>query len=380
MSPSGQWKAFWSKPVSVVDAPIQTQEPDLALLRRFTETGDPAIFAEIVRRYAGVVYSASNRILNDEARAQDVSQETFFRLMRQPKLVTHSLGGWLHRSATHLAIDAKRSELSRRQREKTYWLNKESEARSGEPRWEEVSPYVDQALIELPEPARMLLVRHFLQGTPQAELAAELNTSPATISRKIKAGVEELQNILKKKGVYVALLALADFCARETAGAAPLRLMSELGKMQMVGPVSVAPVPPASPPVLWPSAMKPAATAGDATWKVVTTCVGGAGMLAVFGMLILTYGGRSGSTQAPMVAGPTTLEAPQETKLGAPRLVTLPARGLSSGSIAAFKRTGPPGNPVTIVYADTHTTEVPWSQAQQQILKQTGSTMEKLEK
>src|SRR5437867_13072318 len=106
MPPSGQWIPFWRKPLSVVDAPVQAQETDLSLLRRFTETSDPAIFAEIVRRYAGVVYSASHRILNDEARAQDVSQETFFRLMRQPKLVTHSLGGWLHRSATHLAIDA----------------------------------------------------------------------------------------------------------------------------------------------------------------------------------------------------------------------------------------------------------------------------------
>lgn len=379
MPPSNQWIPFWSKPVTVVDAPIQTQEADLSLLRRFTETGDPAIFAEIVRRYAGVVYSASHRILNDEARAQDVSQETFFRLMRQPKLVTHSLGGWLHRSATHLAIDAKRSELSRRQREKTYWVNKENEARSHEPKWEEVSPYVDQALIELPEPARTLLVRHFLQGTPQADLAAEMNTSAATISRKIKAGVEELQKLLKKKGIYVALIALTDFCVRETAKAAPVRLLSELGKMQMIGPVSVAPIPPANPPVLWPTALKPAAAAGDATWKVIASCVGGAGVLAVFGVLILGWGGHSGSTNTPATASPTTLESPQAPKLGAPKLVTLSTSSLASDSISRFKRTGPAGSPVQIVYGDTHAVERPWGEAQQEILKQTGKTIERLE-
>src|SRR5271170_4402994 len=165
---------------------VLVQEPDLSLLRRFTETGDRGAFAEIVRRYAGVVYAASHRILGDEARAQDVSQETFFRLMQRPKLVTQSLGGWLHRAATHLAIDAKRSDLSRRNREKTYWMAREKEG-GHEPQWEEVSPYVDQALNELPEPMRTLLVRHFLQGTPQADLAAEADASPATISRKIKA-------------------------------------------------------------------------------------------------------------------------------------------------------------------------------------------------
>src|SRR5580698_727673 len=32
---------------------IHAQEPDLSLLRRFTETGDRDAFAEIVRRYTG---------------------------------------------------------------------------------------------------------------------------------------------------------------------------------------------------------------------------------------------------------------------------------------------------------------------------------------
>src|ERR1700722_18458607 len=103
-------------------------ESDLSLLKRYTETSDPDLFAEIVRRYTGVVYAASQRILQDDARAKDVAQETFFRLLRQPYLVTHSLGGWLHRSATHLAIDAKRSETSRRRREKAYWLKRDAEA------------------------------------------------------------------------------------------------------------------------------------------------------------------------------------------------------------------------------------------------------------
>jgi RNA polymerase sigma factor (sigma-70 family) len=308
-----------------------------------------------------------------------VSQETFFRLMRQPKLVTHSLGGWLHRSATHLAIDAKRSELARRQREKTYWLNKENDARIGEPKWEEVSPYVDQALIELPEPARTLLVRHFLQGTPQADLAAEMNTSAATISRKIKAGVEELQKLLKKKGVYVGLLALTDFCVRETAKAAPIRLMTELGKMQMVGPVSVAPVPPANPPVLWPSALKVPAAAADATWKVVATCVGGAGALAVFGVLILSWAGHSGSANTPASPNPATVEVRQEP-LGDPRLVNLHPQGMSSTAIAAFTRTGPAGSPVSVVYADSHTVELSWAEAQQAVWKQTNKTIQQLER
>jgi len=359
---------------------VEAPESDLSLLRRFTETGDNAIFAEIVRRYAGVVFSASQRILNDEARAQDVAQETFFRLMRQPKLVTHSLGGWLHRSATHLAIDAKRSELARRQREKTYWLNKENEARSAEPKWEDVSPYVDQALIELPEPNRTLLVRHFLQGTPQAELAAEMNTSAATISRKIKAGVEELQKLLKKKGIYVAMIALADFCMRETAKAAPAKMLAELGKMQMVGPVSVAPGAAAAAgnlPVLWPSTLKvPVKAAADSTFKVVASCIGGAGVLVVFGVIVMAWSGHGPAI--PSSAPPVTTESPAEATMDKPRLVVLSTS--PADRVHAFERTSAIGKDVTVTFNDTTSQRLTWSGAHALILKQTGKSIEQLER
>src|ERR1700710_979916 len=90
---------------------------DLVLLRRFTEKGDQQAFSEIVARYAGMVFSVCRRILNDRARAEEVSQETFFKLMTRPESVSQSLGGWLPRAATRLAVDERRSETSRRRRE-----------------------------------------------------------------------------------------------------------------------------------------------------------------------------------------------------------------------------------------------------------------------
>jgi RNA polymerase sigma-70 factor (ECF subfamily) len=231
-------------------------EPDLMLLHRFTETGDASAFAEIVQRYARVVYSASIRVLGDEGRAQDVSQETFFRLMQRPKLVTHSLAGWLHRTATHLALDVRRSERARKHRELTYGLEQQQtkpENKTGRATWAEVSPYVDQALNEIKEPVRGLLIRHFLQGVPQAELAAELDVSPATLSRRIKSGLEELQQQLRKKGVYIGLATLALFCTAETSSAMPAAFVCELGKMNLVAWINHLPATPAAPAPSSPS-------------------------------------------------------------------------------------------------------------------------------
>ncbi len=230
--------------------PNAQAEADMALLRRFVETGDPATFAEIVQRYARVVYSASVRVLGDEGRAQDVSQETFFRLMQRPRLVTHSLGGWLHRTATHLALDLRRGEKSRKLREQSYVLEQQK-AQASAPTWEEVSPYVDEALNEISEPMRGLLIRHFLQGVQQADLAAEMEVSTATLSRRIKSGLELLQQNLRKKGVYVRLAVLGAMVAASTKAAVPARLVIEMGKMNLVGSLRhylpTTPAPPGAP-------------------------------------------------------------------------------------------------------------------------------------
>ena len=83
---------------------------DIALLRRYADDRDETAFAEIVSRYAGMVYAACYRVLQDKQLAEDVTQETFLRLMRKPAHVSLSLGGWLHKAATQLAIDMSRSE------------------------------------------------------------------------------------------------------------------------------------------------------------------------------------------------------------------------------------------------------------------------------
>src|SRR5688572_1304598 len=97
-----------------------TAQTDLALLHRYAQHRDASAFAEIVRRYGSVVYATGRRVLHDRAAAEDVTQETFLRLMRSPDRCTQSLGGWLHRLATRLAVDALRSERSRRRRELSY--------------------------------------------------------------------------------------------------------------------------------------------------------------------------------------------------------------------------------------------------------------------
>ena len=205
-------------------------DPDLVLLQRFSQQGDSEAFGEIVRRYAGAVFSTCHRILRDPGRAEDAVQETFYRLMTRPQRVTASLGGWLHRAATRLAVDARRSEIARRRREMGY----EPMESGGLSTWDEVSPKLDEALAALPDDQRELLMRHFLRGEPQAELADEAGMSAATMSRRMKAAVEALRDQLDRRGVPVAPAVFVTLLSHYGTATAPPALKAALGKMVML--------------------------------------------------------------------------------------------------------------------------------------------------
>ena len=213
-------------------------EHDLALLERFARDNDAEAFAEIVRRYAGVVYATSYRVLHDRGRAEDVSQEVFFRLLRRPQSVSQSLGGWLHQCATRLSVDDLRSETARRRREAARHVEGEAEQPGGAATaWQDISPHVDEALAELPAESRELLVSHFLRGKSQSTIAIETRTSPATISRRMRDAVAALRAELRRRGVNVAPAALVFLCRLNAPleAAAPAALVAELGKMALVG-------------------------------------------------------------------------------------------------------------------------------------------------
>jgi RNA polymerase sigma-70 factor (ECF subfamily) len=206
-----------------------TIEPDLVLLQRFRESRDPEAFREIVRRYTGAVFATCHRILRDVGSAEDAAQETFYRLMTRPQRVTASLGGWLHRAATRLALDIRRSEGARRRREIAYGVPEPTEAMD----WADVAPKLDEALAALPEEHRELLVRHFLRGEPQADLAAEMETSPATLSRKMKTAVEALRAELGSRGLAVTPGLLLLLLNQTATSSAPAALKLAMAKMSL---------------------------------------------------------------------------------------------------------------------------------------------------
>ncbi|HNY80638.1 MAG: sigma-70 family RNA polymerase sigma factor [Sedimentisphaerales bacterium] len=207
-----------------------------ALLRRFGTGGDAEAFAQMVQLYAGLVYSTCWRVLKDETDAADATQETFFELTRCANRITGSLAGWLHKVATQKSIDLLRRCASRKHREEAYARTQPVEVNS----WQDLSGHVDQALDELDDATRSLLLERFVLGKSMVLIAREYGTSQATVSRRISAGLTQLRGTLRRKGVLVAAGALATILMESASQAASTTALHGLGKMAMVGTTEAA--------------------------------------------------------------------------------------------------------------------------------------------
>jgi len=171
------------------------------------------------------------RVLEDKEKAADAVQETFLQLLRDAGRVRGSLSGWLHLVATRKAVDQIRQNCRRKRREAKYAADKPLRTS----RWSDISPHVDEALEELDEPERQVLLKYFFEGHSMTRIAEQEGISHQTVSRQIDSAVARLRGKLHRRGVLVAPAVLGSLLAEHTVKAAPAAVLKELAKMALAG-------------------------------------------------------------------------------------------------------------------------------------------------
>src|SRR2546425_6790305 len=146
---------------------------DQQLLRDYTERRSESAFAELVRRHVDFVYSAALRMVRDTQLAEDVTQSVFVALAQNARqLKDHPvLSGWLHRTTQNLGANAVRSDVRRRAREQEAAAINELLAAEPHTVWEQIAPYLDQALGELGVADRDALLLRYFERKSAREMA-----------------------------------------------------------------------------------------------------------------------------------------------------------------------------------------------------------------
>ena len=204
---------------------------DFQHLQRYATTGDAHAFRELVQAHGPMVHATALRVTQNATVAEDVAQETFLELARKAGGITQSVAAWLHRVAWNRACDAVRRETTRKRVEDAM---AEAWHTDREATWPEIEPHVDEALNELAQELREVLVLYFLEGRRQVEIARRLGMNQATVSRAIERGISAMREALRTRGV-IAGAGLAALFATQPAQAMPAALTASLGKLSVSG-------------------------------------------------------------------------------------------------------------------------------------------------
>ena len=171
----------------------QTISPDLAAVTA-VKSGDQRAMAELYDRYSSVVYAVALRVLGDTMAAEDVLQEVFLQLWRNPgafDAARGSLGAWLAVISRNRAIDTLRKRKPQTDIEDVI-VSVEPDLASEADR-SRAAEKVRGALGAMPPAQRSALEMAYFQGLSHSEIASKTGEPLGTIKTRIRTGLQHLR-------------------------------------------------------------------------------------------------------------------------------------------------------------------------------------------
>ncbi|MHC4943538.1 MAG: RNA polymerase sigma factor [Planctomycetota bacterium] len=178
-------------------------------LVRFCANGDESALEILYQRYNNAILNFIYRMTSDRTTAEDLTEETFFRVWRKAALFNAKKGTfktWLFRMASRLTINRLKKQGRRDQLAAQLPMpEQEFEDRSHNPvsaaSSAESRRMVHQALRSLNENDRaVLLLRHF-KGMGEEEVAQVLKIPKGTVKSRTYYAVRRLKCALEGMGV-----------------------------------------------------------------------------------------------------------------------------------------------------------------------------------
>jgi RNA polymerase sigma-70 factor (ECF subfamily) len=180
----------------LASARLQPANVDRSLIRGISSGREEAI-AELYDRYSSIVYSVALRVLGDTGRAEDVMQEVFMQLWRNPGAFDAnrgSLAAWLAVIGRNRAIDALRKRRPESNIEDVVVaadVDLESEAAR-----KIMVEKVRGVLAGMPAEQRRAIELAFFEGLTHTEVAAKLGEPLGTVKTRIRSALQALRKVM----------------------------------------------------------------------------------------------------------------------------------------------------------------------------------------
>lgn len=172
-------------------------ESDVTLLENVA-AGQQQAMATLFERYGGMVFSVALRVLNDAARAEDLMQEVFLQLWREPGKFSSgrgSLGAWLAVVARNRAVDVVRGRKPSDPVEGVVLAARTDLASDVER--DLLMEKVRAALKDLPLEQQRSLELAYFEGLSHSEIAARTGDPLGTVKTRIRAALGSLRKAVE---------------------------------------------------------------------------------------------------------------------------------------------------------------------------------------
>jgi len=169
-----------------------------AVLLSAMRSGDEQAMAEVYDRYSGIVYSVALRVLGDTGAAEDVLQEVFMQLWRNPDVFDSSrgnLGPWLAVIARNRAIDALRKRRPESDIEDVVVSVHPNMAADADRA--RAMEKVRDSLGSMPAAQRSALEMAYFEGLSHSEIASKTGEPLGTIKTRIRSGLLTLRKVFE---------------------------------------------------------------------------------------------------------------------------------------------------------------------------------------
>jgi RNA polymerase sigma-70 factor (ECF subfamily) len=177
----------------IANTPPPSTQDDAALLA-LVRRGDEYAMASLFDRYSKIVYSVALRVLRDPASAEDILQEIFMQIWRNPDgfvATRGSLGGWLAVVSRNRSIDALRRKRPTESVDEmalasSYNLADEVERNS-------MMEKARTVIHDLPTEQRKTLEMAFFDGLTHSEIAEMTGDPLGTVKTRIRSALTTLR-------------------------------------------------------------------------------------------------------------------------------------------------------------------------------------------
>jgi RNA polymerase sigma-70 factor (ECF subfamily) len=164
---------------------------------------DPAAFEELVRTYQHRVFGVALRMLGARADAEDVAQEVFLRVYRAVGEFRGEarLSTWLYGITSNLCLNRlARADHTRVSRDDDAVQGAPSEGIDAAEAAErsEVEAALRQAIAELPDERRIVVVLRDVEGLSYDEIAQALALEPGTVRSRLHRARLDLKSKMER--------------------------------------------------------------------------------------------------------------------------------------------------------------------------------------